>query len=67
MYYKKRPRISLNEDQISELTSESTNIYIQVNMTDIYVDRPSASYCGDKCLALDNFCYAEFVRYYYVS
>ena len=28
MYYKKRPRISLNEDQISELTSESTNIYI---------------------------------------
>ena len=36
------------------------------NMIDRYIDRPSSSFNGGRYSVLDNFCYAEFLRYYYI-
>ena len=36
-------------------------------MIDRYIDRPNLSFCGGKYSVLDSFCFAEFLRYYYLS
>ena len=35
-------------------------------MLDIYVDRPDESYCNGRYGVLNKFCYAEFLRFYYI-
>ena len=36
-------------------------------MIDRYIDRPNLSFCGGKYSVLVSFCFAEFLRYYYLS
>ena len=37
------------------------------NMIDRYIDRPNITSFGGKYSILDSFCYAEFLRFYYVG
>ena len=62
----KRYRICLNEEEIAQLPEESTDVF-KKNMIDRYIDRPNSSVDGGKYSVLENFCYAEFLRYYYVK
>ena len=61
----KRYRICLNKEEISELLPESTKTFKR-NTIDQYIDHPSTSYCSGKHLAIVNFCFTKFVRYYFI-
>ena len=60
-----RYRICRNEDEIKEMSKDSTDIFKR-NMLDRYVDRPNLTYLGGKYSVLDQFCYAEFFAHYYL-
>ena len=62
----KRYRICRDEKDISELPEDSTNIFKR-NMIDRYIDRPSVTFSIGKYAILDSFCFAEFLRYYYLA
>ena len=50
----KRYRVCRDEKDISELPEDST-------------DRPNFTFSSGKYAILDNFCFAEFLRYYYLA
>ena len=62
----KRFRIFLSENEIMDLPEYSKGIFKQ-NMIDRYIDCPNISSFGGKYSIIDSFCYAEFLRFYYVA
>ena len=62
----KRYRICREEKDILQLPDDSTDIF-KKNMIDRYIDRPNKLFCNGKYSILDGFCYAEFLRYYYLA
>ena len=62
----KRYRICRDEKDISELPEDSTDIFKR-NMIDRYIDRPNLSFGDGKYSIVDSFCFAEFLRYYYLA
>ena len=62
----KRYRICREEKDIIQLPEDSRDIF-KTNMIDRYIDRPNLSFCGGKYLVLDSFCFADFLRYYYLA
>ena len=62
----KRYRICREEKDISQLPEDSRYIF-KKNMIDRYIDRPNLSFCGCKYSFSDSFCFAEFLRYYYLA
>ena len=36
-------------------------------MVDHYIDRPDMTSFAGKCLHLNSFCYADFLRFYYLA
>ena len=59
-------RICREEKGKSQLPQDSRDIF-KKNMIDRYTDRPNLSFCGGKYSVLDSFCFAEFLRYYYLA
>ena len=55
----------MSENEISELPEDSNDVFRR-NMLDRYIDRPNTSFVGGKFSVLNEFCYAEFLRYYYL-
>ena len=55
-----------SQQEISELTDESEDIF-KKNMLDRYINRPDEKFQNGKFATLNSLCYAEFLRYYYVS
>ena len=62
----KRYKICLSEKEISELPEDSTDVFKR-NVTNRYTDCPNASLDDGKYSVLKKFCYAEFLRHYYVT
>ena len=62
----KRYRICLEEKDVSQLPLDSRDIF-KKNMIDRYIDRRNLSFCGGKYSVLDSFCFAEFLRNYYLA
>ena len=58
----RRYKIFRNEEVISELPVDSTDVFKR-NMLDRYIDSPNVT---GRYTALHKFCYAEFLRYYYL-
>ena len=56
-------KILQNEEKLSSLPEDSTNIFKRNNI-DRYLVRPSVSFCDGKYSILDSFCFAEFTAYY---
>ena len=54
------------QQEINESPDESEDIF-QKNMFDRYMDRPDEKFQNGKLASLHSLCYAEFLRYYYVS
>ena len=54
------------QQEINESPDESEDIF-QKNMFDRYMDRPDEKFQNGKLVSLHSLCYAEFLRYYYVS
>ena len=61
-----RYRMCLSEDEIKELPEDSTEIFKR-NHVDRYVERPNRAFAHGKYGVLDDFCFAEFLRNYYVA
>ena len=59
-------KILHSQQEISELTDESEDIF-KKNMLDRYIKRPDEKFQNGKFATLNSLCYAEFLRYYYVS
>ena len=62
----RRYRICRDEKDISELPEDSTNIF-KGNMINRYINRSNVTFGSGKCDMLDSFCFAEFLRYYYLA
>ena len=62
----KRFRIFLSENEVMDLPEDSKDIFKR-KMIDRYIDRPNVASRGGKYSILDSFCYAEFLRFYYVA
>ena len=62
----KRYRICRKEKDVSQLPLDSRDIF-KKNMIDRYIDRRNLSFCGGKYSVLDSFCFAEFLRNYYLA
>ena len=62
----KRFRIFLSKNEIMDFPEHSKDIFKR-NMIDRYIDRPKIASFGGKHSILDSFCYAEFLRFYYVA
>ena len=60
-----RFRMCLSEKELFDLPADSTNIFKR-NMIDRYCDRPNSHFASGKYAILDSFCFAEFLRYYYL-
>lgn len=54
------------EKEISQLPKDSTKLF-KTNKVDLCIYRPNHVYASRKYAVLDSFCYAEFLRYYYLS
>ena len=61
----KRFRLCLAEHKISELPEDSKKI-LKRNMVDQYIDRPNLTSSSGKFTVLHAFCFAEFLRCYYL-
>ena len=62
----KRYRICKSEEELKELPENSTDIFKRNNL-DRYIDRPNKTFQGGKYSVLDDFCYAQFLAYYYLD
>ena len=62
----KHCEILRSQQKISELPDESEDIF-KKNMVDRYMDRPDEKFQNGKFASVNSLCYAEFLRYYYVS
>ena len=58
-----RIQVLLSKKRVNELPDNSPNIFQKSN-TDGYMERPSGTFCSDKYVTSDDFCYAEFSAYY---
>ena len=58
-------RVCLREDEISVLTEDSKKIF-NWSIVDCYMDHPNATSSGGKYAAVDEICFAEFSRFYYL-
>ena len=61
----RRYKIFRSKEEIDELPEDSTDVFKQ-SMVDKYVDRPNATFAKGKYSILSQFCFAEFLRYYYI-
>ena len=61
----KRFRVLRSQKEIGDLPDDSNNIFKR-NMLDRYMDRPDESFCDGRYCVLNKFCYAEFLRFYYI-
>ena len=59
-------RVCLKEEEVSELRENSQDIF-QRNMLDHYKDCPNSSFANGKYAIINLMCYAEFLRYYYLT
>ena len=62
----RRFKMFRNEKEILELDDESKDVFKR-NMLDRYIDRPNSIFANGIYSGLDQFCYAEFLRYYYLA
>ena len=61
----KRFRVLRSQNEIGDLPDDSNDIFKR-NMLDRYVDRPDKNFCNGCYGLLKKFCYAEFLRFYYI-
>ena len=61
----RRYKFFRSKQEIAELPEDSTDLFKQ-NMIDRYIDRPNMTFAKGKYAVLDKFCFAEFLRYYYI-
>ena len=61
-----RYRIFCKKEELDELPDDSTDIF-KKNMLDRYTYRPDSHFQNGKYAILENFCFAEFLSYYYVE
>ena len=61
----KRLKILRSQEEISQLPDESEDIF-KINILDRYMNRPDHIFCNGHYAVLNDFCYAEFLRYYYL-
>ena len=59
----KRVHVLLSEKELSKLPGDSPHI-VKRSYIDLYMERPSASFCNRKYSVLNDFCYAEFLVYF---
>ena len=62
----KRLQMLRSQEEISQLPDESEDIF-KINMLDRYMDRPDKLFCNGHYAVLNDFCYVEFLRYYYLA
>ena len=62
----KRHRVCKSEKELRELPDDSTDVFKKNNL-DRYLDRPGTTFKGGKYRVLDQFCYAQFLAYYYLD
>ena len=62
----KRLKMLWSQEKISQIPDESEDIFKR-NVLDRYMDRPDQLFCNGHYAVLNDFCYAEFLRYYYVA
>ena len=62
----KRLKMLRLKEEISQLPDESENIFKR-NMLDWYMNRPDQLFYHDHYVVLNDFCYAEFLRHYYLA
>ena len=62
----KRYRICRSEEEITNMPSDSTDIF-KKNMLDRYTDRPNRTFKNGKYRMVDSMCFAEFLSNYYLS
>ena len=62
----KRFCIFLSKNEIIDLSEDSEDIFKR-NMIDRYIDSPNIASFGGKGSILDSFCYAEYLRFYYLA
>ena len=60
-----RYKMCLNEEEIKELTKDSTNIF-KKNMIDRFMDRPNSQFSAGKYGAVAFICFADFLTNYYL-
>ena len=58
-----RVQVLLSENQLSELTEESPNIFKKSDI-DRYMEGASATFCNGKYIIFNGFCHTEFLAYY---
>ena len=51
---------------MSQLLDEREDT-VKNNMLDSYMERPDGPLCNDHWAVPNNFCYTEFLRYYYLA
>ena len=56
-------QVLLSGKKLNELPDDSANTFRKSNI-DWYIDRRNVLLSGEKCSALDDYCYAEFSAYY---
>ena len=62
----KRLQMLRSQEEISQLPDESEDIFKR-NMLDRYMDKPDKLFCNGHYAVLNDFCYVEFLRYYYLA
>ena len=65
IYQKKSYQICRDEKDISELLEDSTDIFKR-SIIDRYIDPTNVKFSNGKYAMLNGFCFAEFLRYYYL-
>ena len=62
----KRLKMLPSHEEMSQLLDERENTF-KNNMLDSYMERPDGLLCNNHWPVPNNFCYAEFLRYYYLA
>lgn len=62
----KRYRMCRSKEEVVDLPEDSTDIFKR-NVLDRYIDRPDKLFLSGKYAVLDEFCFAMFHSYYYIT
>ena len=62
----KRYRMCKSQKELEELADDSHEVF-KKNYLDRYMEWPNATFKGGRYAILDNFCYAEFLSFYYLD
>ena len=62
----KRLKMLRSKEEMCQLPDESEDIF-ERNMLDRYMDRPDRLFCNGHYAVLNDYCSAEFLRYYYLA